>query len=168
MACGCSTAMSPTGTRVGRKAEPLRVDFYHLTATPLERALPRIVERIVADGGRAVIVAADAEQRGALDRLLWTYAVDSFLPHAQAGGDDDGDQPVLIAETPVAANGARFAVLADGLWRDEALGFERAFHFFDDEAVVAARAAWRALAAQDGVERHYWRQDEGGRWERAG
>ena len=159
--------MSRRTTKAGRRAEPLRVDFYHLTASPLDRALPRIVERIGAEGGRTLIVSADDEQRGALDRLLWTYAADSFLPHGQAGGEADADQPVLISADAAAPNGARFVILADGVWRDEALGFERAFHFFDDEAVVPARAAWRALAGRDGVERRYWKQDEGGRWEQA-
>lgn len=162
MAYGCSTATSLTCW-----SGELQVDFYHLTASPLERALPRIAERIVADGGRALIVAAEAERREALDRLLWSYAPASFLPHGQAGSDDDGDQPVLIAGLPAAANGARFVILADGTWRDEALGFDRTFHFFDDDKVAEARAAWRGLAGRDGVERRYWKQDEGGRWEQA-
>ena len=44
------------------------------------------------------------------------------------------DQPVLIAPDCEAANGARHVALVDGVWRDEALGFERAFHFFDDQS----------------------------------
>ena len=35
----------------------MQVDFYHLTATPLERALPQIAERVLASGGRLLIVA---------------------------------------------------------------------------------------------------------------
>lgn len=144
----------------------MQVDFYHLTERPLERVLPRIAERVVAGGGRLLIVAAGEAQRAALDRLLWTYATDSFLPHAQAGAGDDAAQPVLIAEQPHAANAARNIALADGAWRDEALGFDRAFHFFDDEQIVAARAAWRALADRPDVERRYWKQTEKG-WEQA-
>ncbi len=144
---------------------PMKVDFYHLTLHPLDRVLPRIAERVLADGGRLLVVAAAAEARAAIDQRLWTYAPDSFLPHAQAGGDQDADQPVLIAEDAVAANGARNVALADGLWRDEALEFDRAFHFFDEDRIVEARAAWRALAAHDGVERRYWKQNEAGRWE---
>ena len=114
-------------------------------------------------------MSADEQQRRSLDKLLWTYTAESFLPHGLAGGEGEAEQPLLIAGAPApAANGARFVILADGAWRDEALGYDRAFHFFDDEAVVAAREAWRALAARDGVERRYWRQDEGGRWEQAG
>ena len=149
----------------------MRVDFYHLTRAPLDRVLPVIAERVVAEGGRLLIVAGEESKRAELDRLLWNYAAESFLPHGCAGTDGEADQPVLIAgDLPAdgaAANGARAAALADGRWRDGALRFDRAFHFFDADAVPAARLAWKALAGRDGVERRYWRQDEAGRWEQA-
>ncbi|MEG3175218.1 DNA polymerase III subunit chi [Sphingomonas sp. RB3P16] len=145
----------------------MQVDFYHLTAQPLERVLPRIAERVVETGGRLLIVAESADQRGALDRLLWTYAPDSFLPHAQADGEGDAAQPILIGERPAAANAARNIALADGMWREEALGFDRAFHFFDEDRITQARAAWKALADRAGIERRYWKQNDSGRWEQA-
>ena len=145
----------------------MQVDFYHLTATPLERALPRIAERVVAGGGRLLIVSRDDAQRGAIDRLLWSYAPESFLPHAQAGGDGDADQPVLIAAVPDAANAARNIALIDGEWRPDALDFDRAFHFFDAEHIAAARQAWKALADRADTERNYWKQDIDGRWAKA-
>lgn len=145
----------------------MQVDFYHLTVQPLERVLPRIAERVVESGGRLLIVAQDEQQRAGLDRLLWTYAADSFLPHAQAGGDADAEQPVLIAGDPEPVNAARNVALADGVWREDALAFDRAFHFFDGGRIVEARAAWKGLAERAGVERRYWKQNEAGRWEQA-
>jgi DNA polymerase-3 subunit chi len=145
----------------------MQVDFYHLTRMPLERALPQIAAKVVASGARLLIVAADEERRVALDRLLWNYAPDSFLPHAQAGGVADERQPVLIAADVNAANRARHIALVDGEWRDEALDFDRAFHFFDEDHIRTARAAWKELAVRDGVERRYWKQNEAGRWEQA-
>jgi len=145
----------------------MQVDFYHLTAQPLERVLPRIAERVVEGGGRLLVVADSDEQRMAIDRLLWTYAPDSFLPHAVADGESDAAQPILIAANTAPANAARNIALADGIWRDEALGFDRAFHFFDAERIVEARAAWKALADRPDVERRYWKQNDAGRWEQA-
>ena len=145
----------------------MQVDFYHLTRLPLERALPQIAEKVLASGARLLIVSADAGQRAQLDQQLWTYAEDGFLPHAELGAGDDATQPILIAPDVNAANGARHIALADGAWRDDALDFERAFHFFDNNAISAARAAWKALAERDGVERRYWKQNDAGRWERA-
>ena len=145
----------------------MQVDFYRLTTLPLDRALPRVAERVVEGRGRLLIVTADGAQRESLDRLLWAYAPDSFLPHAQAG-DNDAAQPVLISPDITATNGARHIALVDGVWRDGSLAFERVFHFFGDDALPAARVAWKALADRPGVERRYWQQDEAGRWAQAG
>ena len=143
----------------------MQVDFYHLTRLPLERALPQIAERVLASGQRLLIVTGDAAQQAALDRQLWDYAPESFLPHGVLGASDDAAQPVLIAPDVNAANGARHIALVDGQWRDEALDFTRAFHFFDDASIQAARTAWKSLAQRDGIERRYWKQNDAGRWE---
>lgn len=145
----------------------MQVDFYHLTAQPLDRVLPRVAERVVEGGGRLLVVAESEDQRVAIDRLLWTYSPESFLPHALAGGEGDAAQPILIASDPSSANAARNIALADGIWRDEALTFDRAFHFFDAERIAEARIAWKALADRDGIERRYWKQNDAGRWEQA-
>ena len=145
----------------------MQVDFYQLTATPLERALPQIVQRVLASGVRLLIVSDSETQRAAIDRTLWAVPPDGFLPHAQAGADDNSAQPVLISGETAPANDARHVALIDGQWREEALGFDRAFHFFDGETIAAARDAWKSLADRDGVERRYWKQDDAGKWEQA-
>jgi DNA polymerase-3 subunit chi len=136
------------------------VDFYHLTASPLERVLPSVAEKVVT-GGERLLVVAEPVLLARLDELLWSYARDSFLPH---GRDQAQSQPVLLSAEPEAANGATNIALADGRWRDEALGFARAFHFFDDSGRDAARDAWRALKGKADVEARYWKQDERGKW----
>lgn len=145
----------------------MQVDFYHLTHVPLERALPQIAEKVLASGERLLVVADEQSLRTKVDQLLWSYAPQSFLAHGQAGGEDDARQPVLITESPEAANGARHIALVDGRWRDEALGFDRAFHFFDEEQIAEARLAWKSLADREGIERRYWKQNDAGRWEQA-
>ncbi len=144
----------------------MKVDFYHLTRSPLDRVLPSIAARLHGAGERLLLLSDDAGQRRHLDALLWTYAPDSFLPHAEAGAGDDALQAVLIASDPTPANAARNVAIVDGRWRDAALSFDRAFHFFGEAHIAAARAAWKALSDRDGIERRYWRQGDGG-WEQA-
>lgn len=136
----------------------MQVDFYHLGRDPLHRVLASVAGRVVSGGGRMLVVTADETQAAAIDAGLWEGPPDSFLAHGREGAD----QPVLIASTCEAANGARFVALIDGTWRDEATGFERAFHFFDESSIEAARAAWRDLKNREGVEPRYWKQEEGG------
>ncbi len=142
----------------------MQVDFYHLSASPIERVLPQIAERVLAAEGRLLIVAGDEDLLATLDAALWSYQPEAFLPH---GRDDVARQPVLLASLPEPANGARNVALVDGVWREEALTFNRAFHLFDDGAIAAARLAWKALASRDGVERNFWKQDGGGKWIKA-
>ena len=70
-------------------------------------------------------------------------------------------QPVLLAQDCSPANGARHIAIADGIWREEALDFERAFYFFDALTVDGARESWRALSKREGVTPRFWRQEQG-------
>ena len=135
------------------------VDFYHLTASPLERVLPTICQGLLAAGERLLVVAEEA-QLARLDEQLWTYAADSFLPH---GRERPEAQPILLSTGTEAPNGARCIALADGQWREQALEFERAYYFFDSSGLDDARGLWRTLKAKPEVEPRYWKQ-EGGRW----
>ncbi len=143
-----------------------RVDFYRLTRDPVERVLPALATRILANGDRLLVVAAPAMQRQAIDEALWTLQPASFLPHGHAGSPDEEIEPILILGTLDVSppNRASLVALADGEWREEALGFDRIFLLFDNSRIDDARALWRALAARDDVDNRFWKQDENGRW----
>ncbi len=140
-----------------------QVDFYQLTRDPPEQVLPPIAQKILDSGGRLLIVCADQGQMDGISAGLWGWKAESFLGHGMAGDALEKDQPILLSEQAVAANGAQMVALADGVWRDDALVFERAFYLFPPDKTDNARDAWRALADKDGVMRKYWKQD-GGKW----
>ena len=144
----------------------MQVDFYQLEATPLEQVVASLAEKVLANGGRLLVVAADEALLAKLNRLLWDQGPASFLPHGLAGGADDARQPILLSTSEDAPNLARNILIADGEWRDASLNFDRAFHLFDSATVEAARLAWKLLSGRDGVERRYWRQEDG-RWTQA-
>ncbi|HEV2746046.1 MAG TPA: DNA polymerase III subunit chi [Allosphingosinicella sp.] len=141
------------------------VDFYHLASSPLERVLPSICEEVLAEGQRLLVVA-EANLLPELDRQLWSYATESFLPHGRSDKPAPDAQPVLLSDRVEPLNGATQIVLADGRWRDEALAFERVFYFFDTGQLDSARGSWRALRDKAGVEPRYWKRDERGKWVR--
>jgi DNA polymerase-3 subunit chi len=142
----------------------MQVDFYQLGAKPLEDVIASLAEKLLAQGARLLIVAEDETLLARLDRMLWDQGATSFLPHGLAGGSDDARQPILLSASPDAPNLARNMLIADGQWREAALSYDRAFMLFDQAALEGARLAWKLLAGRDGVERHFWAQDEGGRW----
>jgi DNA polymerase-3 subunit chi len=142
----------------------MQVDFYQLGRAPLEQVIASIAQKLLSEEKRLLIVAEDDGLLARLDRLLWDHGPTSFLPHGMAGGSDDARQPVLLAAQTDAPNLARNILIADGQWREAALGFDRAFYLFDAATLEGAREAWKSLAGRDGVDRRYWAQDDRGKW----
>lgn len=146
------------------------ISFYHLTARPLEWALPKLLERTLETGARAVVMAGSEARVEALNAHLWTYESNSWLPH---GGEKDGnasEQPIWLTTADEVPNGAGFLFLTDGAVSDRVADFTRVFELFDgrdDEAVRAARGRWKTYT-EAGHALSYWRQDESGRWSKAG
>lgn len=143
----------------------MQVDFYQLSRDPVDQVLPAIAARVLALGERLLVVA-DADGLKRISVGLWSGRPESFLAHGRAGEGRETLQPILLSTAMAPDNGARHVALADGQWRDEALDFERAFHFFDADTIDAARASWRMLVRREGVEPRFWRQD-GRKWVRA-
>lgn len=142
--------------------------FYHLEQARVEDALPELLLKLQARGGRAVIVSEDEARLKALDGHLWTFREDSFLPHGQAGGDHDAKQPILLSPVPENRNQASMLFCLDGAdpgpvdpWERVVVIFEAA----DDTGLARARALW-AAQKKLGTLVSYWRQNEQGRWEK--
>lgn len=145
------------------------VNFYQLASRPLDAVLPRLLEKALAAGFRTVIHSADAALLARLDAALWTYDAASFLPHA-VDGPFAVDQPVLLTRAPGDANGADLMAVVDDILPGDLSRYKRVLYLFDggdDAALDRARGHWRALKDRDGVTPVYWREDDGGRWEKA-
>jgi DNA polymerase-3 subunit chi len=99
--------------------------------------------------------------------MLWDHGPTSFLPHGVAGGPSDVSQPILLSTSPDAPNLARNMLIADGIWREAALSYDRTFYLFDNATLEGARLAWKLLAGREGIDRRYWAQ-ESGKWVKKG
>ena len=143
----------------------MRVDFYQLGGAQPDGVIASIAGRLLDDGQRLLVIAADEASLARLDRQLWDQGAASFLPHALAGGSDDTAQPILLSTGTDAPNLARNVLIADGEWREAALAYDRAFYLFDEGTLEGARLAWKLLSGREGIERNYWALEDG-RWTR--
>ena len=90
------------------------ISFYHLLHTPVERALPKLIEKVLESGARAVIRAGSSERAEELSGALWTYDQDSFLPHGTAHDGNPDKQPIWITTEDDNPNGAEILIVTDG------------------------------------------------------
>lgn len=141
--------------------------FYELERSDLEKTLPPLLEKCLAKGWRALVRGGSPERLDALDAVLWTYRDDAFLPHARDGAEA-ARQPVLLTDKPGNPNSADALFVIDGADVADAKDFTRACLIFDGhdaDAKTMAREQWKAAKAA-GLEASYWRESEGGRWEK--
>ena len=142
------------------------IAFYHLTRSPLEAALPKLLEKTLQAGKRALVMAGSQQRVEHLNGALWTYDSASWLPHGSDKDGHAGEQPVWLTDGDDNANGAQFLFLTDGASCDDLGAFERCFEMFDGTnpmMVDQARAKWKAYK-DAGHELTYWQQTEQGGW----
>lgn len=152
---------------MGGAAPVTDIAFYHLQRSPLEKALPRLLEKTLAAGKRAVVLAGSEERVEALAVTLWTYHPGSWLPHGTAKDGEAEHQPVWLSSHDENPNGAAFLFLTDGMDTENIGAFERCFDLFDgndETALAAARQRWKQHK-EAGHAVTYWQQTERGGWE---
>ncbi len=144
------------------------VGFYHLTATPLEKALPKLLEKILKAHKRTVILCGSEERLDYLNGALWTYGRASFIPHGSKKEGSPEDQPIWLTTEDENPNGAQFLVILDGIESPSLSTYERCLDLFDGndhEAVTEARERWKKYK-DAGHTLTYWKQSESGTWEK--
>ncbi len=144
-------------------AAPAEWWFYHIEHTSLDAAIAPLIEKCLDRKWRVLVVGRE-ETLERLDRALWTFREDSFLPHGRAT-KDVARQPVLLSTEAAPVNGAKVALLLDGSDAD-AVSFERCMVVFDggDETARAKARQQFKTASDGGAVARYFQQERGGGW----
>jgi len=147
-----------------------QVLFYQLQRSTLAEVLPKLLEKTLKEGQRAVVIAGSEARVEAIAGELWTYQPDSWLPNGTAQDGHAEDQPIWITCREENPNGAAFLFLTDGADVVGLAGFARCFDLFDgnDASAVAAARSPAFARREAGHEVTFWQQSDKGGWERKG
>ncbi|MBM3468033.1 MAG: DNA polymerase III subunit chi [Alphaproteobacteria bacterium] len=146
------------------------VSFYQLTTQPVEKVLPKILEKVYGGGMRALVVAHSTEHMNVLNSTLWTYSPGAFLPHGMSGrtSDEPLDHPIWLTLQPVNENRANVVVLTNEQYIDNLSDYSRCVDIFDGNNSSALEAAHvrQNKYLQNGHPIVYWKQTMSGTWEK--
>ncbi|MCF8043737.1 MAG: DNA polymerase III subunit chi [Desulfarculaceae bacterium] len=135
----------------------VKVEYVNLrqARAGLEQAAARLAERHWSRGQKVLILASDPAQAEVLDRALWSYEQNSFLPHAQAGGPDQADEPILIATDLANPSQAPVLISAAPLEAMPCADFQYLIQLLpldDDAGLQVCRECYKALNQAGQVE----------------
>jgi len=142
-----------------------KVAFYHLQTRSLLDAIPSLAAKIFASSMRGLIKAKDKDTLNAIDKALWTFTADSFLPHRISGKGFEQDQGLLLSLDDENLNDANVLMLVDGAKIPDISGFERVLYIFDGntpERVTQAREDWKVLKETEANLSYLQQNDQGG------
>lgn len=141
--------------------------FYHLERSSLEAALVPLLEKCLANDWPCLIRARSNETLELLDKSLWTFKENSWLPHAiEKEGIEPTEQPILLTTSVENNNFAQAVFILEDAEIGDIEGIERAFYLIDgnnENMIKAARIAYKN-AKDNGFDLSYWQQDENGKW----
>jgi DNA polymerase-3 subunit chi len=128
------------------------IDFYTLEpASPGDRYLLtcHLVEDLHQDGARVLIHCPEIERARHLDRLLWTYRQESFIPHGLVGQVDPELTPILIGTDLSRETAAAVLINLAAEVPAEFARFERVYEPVDQDPAVRAAARLRFRSYRD-------------------
>jgi len=142
------------------------VFFYHLIQTPLEVALPKILERALSAEWSIEIRTNANTNLDEISNAIWRGPEESFLPHCLENHEDLHDYPIVLCKSPLKECRDCLIVVGQAdLNENEVKSYKRVCLIFDAKIEVElskARKSWKKFS-DEGINTAYWTEEEG-RW----
>ncbi len=144
----------------------LAVNFYELALDPALKVVPPLALKAYEQGARAVILAANENSLEELNKAIWTFKQDAFIPHGTKADGKAERQPIYLTLTEENPNQATIAIITDG--RMPQLPFERVYDIFDGtiETELASAKARQQAYQNSGAAVTYFKQNPQGGWDK--
>jgi len=139
--------------------------FYHLEQASVEAVLPQLLEKTQSQGWRALVKMSE-DRLPQMDKYLWTYRDNSFLPHGRDDEPLSDRQPICLTSSAEQSGDAGCVILLDqsDVVMDESI--ERCIILIEGQKsdnVSHERIRWKRLK-DEGAKMSYWQQNDRGEW----
>ena len=142
-----------------------QISFYHLSSLSLEKALPKLLEKIIITKQNSIILTKNPEQTELLNDIIWTYSTRTFIPHGSDKDEHPEEQPIYLTHKLTNPNKSSILInLTDTMQSID--DFDKYLDIFDgnnDDAVSLARKRFSEFKAS-GKAVKYWKQQDNGAW----
>lgn len=141
--------------------------IYQSVAGNLAGAAVKLLEKIFLSGSRAVFFSPITERVDIINKTLWTYSTNAFIPHGDKRMGFEEQQPIYFTDVFKNPNNASILVLVDtfDLTNKEYENFEKIMLIFEDISKVdEIEKVYRSLK-DNGKNVNYWKQSPKG-WEK--
>ncbi len=144
------------------------IRFYHLQKQTLDDALPAILQKAIQSDKNIVVQLRDESEVTRMNKHLWTFKKDVFLPHGSKKDGNETKQPIYLSANNNNPNDAQILILTQGKTCEDIAPYDLCCEVLDgrdEKAVTQARSRWKDYQAS-GHDVTYWFQNANGGWEK--
>lgn len=133
----------------------------------LIQAVVKLLEKVYLSGSRAIFFSPILERVELIDKSLWTYSNNAFIPHGDKQLGFSESQPIYFTDIFENPNNATVLVLMDtfDFMNPSYANFEKVIVVFEDTTVVPEIEKTYRDLKDSGKNVNYWRQSAKG-WEK--
>lgn len=144
----------------------MELNFYHVISGNLVPSVVKLLEKVYDSGKKSVFFSPLEERVKIVDKTLWTFSKNAFIPHGDKSLGFSELQSVYLTSKIENPNQATVLVMTDDFdyksWNQD---FERIICIFeDDNSAEIAQSIFADLKNQ-GENVKYWKQSRNG-WEK--
>jgi DNA polymerase-3 subunit chi len=140
----------------------MEVNFYQAAEGNLIPLIIRLLEKVFASGMRCIFHSPLEERIRVIDKTLWTFSTNSFIPHGDGSLGFCDRQPMYLTSGIENPNGASILMLVDTFEHKKLNNFKKALLIFEEEErVTEAKRLCEALK-NNGENVNYWEQIQKG------
>lgn len=146
----------------------MELNFYHVMSGNLVPSVAKLLEKVYDSGKKSVFFSPLEDRVKIVDKTLWTFSKNAFIPHGDKSLGFSELQSVYLTSEIENPNKATVLVMTDDFdYKSWNQNFERVICIFeDDDSAEIAQSMFSDLKNQ-GKNVKYWKQSQKG-WEKLG
>ncbi|MDR0555955.1 MAG: DNA polymerase III subunit chi [Holosporaceae bacterium] len=142
----------------------MTVNFYHVAEGNLVSAIIRLLEKVYFSGQRCIFFSPLDDRVKTVDKTLWTYSTNAFVPHGDKNLGFSSKQPIYFTSGMENPNGATTLMLVDAFEHENFCLFDKVISVFEEQQQAEqALLIWKDFEKK-GANANYWLQTSKG-WE---
>jgi DNA polymerase-3 subunit chi len=144
----------------------MELNFYHVMSGNLVPSVVKLLEKVYDSGKRSVFFSPLEERVKIVDKTLWTFSKNAFVPHGDKSLGFSELQSVYLTSEIENPNKSTVLVMTDGFdYKSWDQNFERIIFIFEDDNSAETAQSMFADLKNQGENVKYWKQSQSG-WEK--
>lgn len=90
-----------------------KINFYQTQSEDIAKTFCKISEKCYYNNSNTLVITENDDYSNSIDKALWTYSKEHFIPHATSTDPLPDSQPILITTMPKNLNNAEIIIFVN-------------------------------------------------------